>query len=264
MMEIFSSTSWIFASTLIVIPIVLVSLATLWIFRKYVSAETLRKHHDVTGFTFSIIGVLYSVILGFTVINVQDRHNQADETVRIEATMITDLYRDAAYFDSPIQMEIRSSLRHYVNYVVNEEWAHPQNLERRLNADAILQQIWKSYESIDLELDITKIWYQQTITKLDRLMDARLSREFYFRDHLSSMMWAVLLSGAVVTVCFMFFFGLDNLPMQMLMTGLLVGYLAFMLYLVYSLDHVFKGANHITPKAFEDTLVIFDRLDQLT
>lgn len=255
---------WILSSSLFVIPIVLASLAFLWFFRKRVSASTLRKHHDVTGFTFSIIGVLYSVILGFTVVNVQDRHNKADETVLTEATMIVDLYRDAAYFDPQSRSAIRTSLRNYVNYVLTEEWTHLQNQDRRLKADLILQQIWKSYEAVDLQSEITKIWYRQAIGKLDRLMNARLARELFSSDHLSSMMWAVLLSGAFITVCFMFLFGLESLFMQMLMTGLLVGYLSFMLYLVYSLDHVFKGADHISPKAFEETIMIMDRLDQET
>ncbi len=256
--------SWIFSSLLFVIPIVAISLVALYFFRKHVSVATLRKHHDVTGFTFSIIGVLYSVILGFTVINVQERHNSADKTVHTEATMIVDLYRDADYFDLPSRKSIRRSLRDYVNYVIHEEWNQPFNRERRLKADAILQAIWNSYQTVDLQKEITKIWYEQTITKLDRLMNARLAREFFSWDRLSSMMWAVLLSGAVVTVCFMFFFGLESLFMQMLMTGILVAYLSFMLFLVYSLDHVFKGANHITPKAFEETAIIFNRLDEET
>ncbi len=255
---------WILSSILVVLPIILASLLALWFFRKRIPAEALRKHHDVTGFTFSIIGVLYSVILGFTVINVQERHNSAEETVHTEATMIVDLYRDADYFDPASRAEIRNSLRNYVDYVIHEEWSQPQNETRRLKADAILQAIWNSYQAVDLQGEMTKIWYGQTVSKLDRLMNARLAREFFSWDRLSSMMWAVLLSGAIITVCFMFIFGLESLFMQMLMTGLLVGYLSFMLYLVYSLDHVFKGAYHITPQALEETAIIFDRLDQQT
>ena len=76
-------------------------------------------------------------------------------------------------------------------------------------------------------------------------------------------MWAVLLCGGAITVCFMFFFGLENFYMQMLMTSLLAGYLSFMLFLVFSLDHVFQGSPHIEPKAFQDALVLFGRLDKL-
>lgn len=264
-MNVWESSSWIFSSISVIVPIIILSLCMLWIIRKNVSLSVLRKHHDVAGYTFSIIGVLYSVILGFIVINVQERFNKANETVHIEATMIADLYRDAIYFGWKSQNAIRSTIRKYVQYVIEKEWnSFPREKSMRFKADDILQDLWKSYENIDLQNETTKIWYEQTIAKLDRLMNARLAREFYSWEHLSSMMWTVLLVGAMVTICFMFFFGLENLRMQMTMTALLTGYLAFILYLVFSLDHVFQGAMHVTPKAFEETLAVFDRLDKQT
>ena len=260
-MHTYESSSWILSSILVIIPITGLSLAVLWIIRKNVSDATLRKHHDVAGYIFSIIGVLYSVILGFTVINVQDRHNKADETVYAEATIITDLYRDAVYFDKVSLPAIRANLRKYVEYVIQKEWNHPGDQTRRMRADAILQELWKSYEGVNLQNERTKIWYQHTISKLDHLMDTRLAREFYSWQNLSSMMWTILILGAVITISFMFFFSLENLRLQMLMTSLLTIYLAFMLYLVFSLDRVFEGSTHVTPRAFEESLSIFDRLD---
>src|SRR5271155_65772 len=97
-MELFNSLSWVYSSLLVVVPSILISIFALWIVRKFVPAAALRKHHDVAGFTFSIIGVLYSVILGFTVINVQGRYNEAAESIHTEAIMVADLYRDAEYF----------------------------------------------------------------------------------------------------------------------------------------------------------------------
>jgi hypothetical protein len=261
-MALFESTPWVFTSLLIVVPSVLLSLAALWIVRRLVSPSALRKHHDVAGYTFSIIGVLYSVILGFTVINVQERYNAAVETIHTEATMVADLYRDAVYFDEMSRSAIRESLRKYVHYVIQEEWDLQSKKIWNYDADTTLQRLWQAYETIDIQNEKTRIWYEQTIGKLDRLMNARLSREFYSWEHLSSMMWAVLLVGGLITICFMCLFGLENLRMQMFMTTLLSGYLSFMLFLVFSLDHVFQGAPHLQPKAFQEVLVLFDRLDE--
>lgn len=255
------SFAWIFPSVLIIIPVTLLTLVILWIIRKTVSDVTLRKHHDVVGYLFSIIGVLYSVILGFTVINVQDRYNKADETVYTEATIMTDLYRDATYFDKASLTAIRANIRKYVEYVIHREWGFPGDEARRIKADTILQDLWKSYAEIDLQSERTKIWYKQTISKLDCLMNARLAREFYSWENLSSMMWTILILGGIITIGFMFFFSLENLRLQMLMTSLLTIYITFMLFLVFSLDHIFEGSVCVTPRAFEESLSIFDRLD---
>jgi ABC-type branched-subunit amino acid transport system permease subunit len=95
-------------------------------------------------------------------------------------------------------------------------------------------------------------------------MNARLAREFYSWQHLGSMMWTILILGAVITICFMFFFGLENIRLQMVMTSLLTIYLTFMLYLVFTLDHIFEGAVQVTPRPFQESVAIFDRLDQQT
>jgi hypothetical protein len=261
-MAFFDSISWVYTSLLFVVPSILASLLVLRWVRKKFSVSALRKHHDVAGYTFSIVGVLYSVILGFTVINVENRYNEAEETVRTEAMMVDDLFRDAVYFDEMSRSAIRASLRSYVNYVIKEEWALLPKKLWLYRGSAILENLWKSYETVDLTSVKSKIWYEQTIRKLDKLMDARLSREFYSAEHLGSMMWTILILGAIITLSFMFLFGLENLRIQMLMTALLSGYLSFILYLVFSLDHIFQGSPQIQPKAFEEILVLFDKLDQ--
>jgi hypothetical protein len=261
-MALLESTSWVFSALLVVVPSILICLIVLWIVRKTISAAALRKHHDVAGYTFSIVGVLYSVILGFTVINVQERYNVAAETIHTEAAMMADLYRDAVYFDLPSRSAIRSSLRKYVQYVIQEEWDLQRKKIWSYDADTTLQNLWNSYEEVDFQNEKTRIWYEQTIAKLDRLMNARLAREFCSWEHLSSMMWSVLLCGGIITICFMFLFGLENLRMQMLMMTLLSGYLSFMLFLVFSMDHIFQWSPHLQPKAFQNALVLFDRLDE--
>lgn len=248
--------SWILPSILIVLTVAFTSVVLLWIVRSRVSAKILKSHHDVAGFTFSIIGVLYSVILGFTVINEQERYNAADEAIHTEVTMLIDLARDAGIFPKENRDAIRKSLREYVDFVIHEEWGRGSI---QLQAQNILMKIWKEYYAVDLGDEKEKVWYQQSISKLDKLMDARLAREYGSWQRLDGMMWSLLIVGAAITVCFMFFFGIENVKMQMLMTALLSGYLAFMLFLVFTLDHVFTGVGRIKPTAFEKVIPVLEQ-----
>ena len=259
---LFSSPSWILSSLLVVVPAVLLCIGALWFVRTVFSTETLRKNHDVAGFTFSIVGVLYSVILGFTVVNEQTRYNAALETIHTESTILADLYRDAEFFPLAGTKEIRANLRKYVEYIINEEWNIRPTKQLQIGIQTMTQSLWYSYYKIDLVDEKTRIFYQQSIDKLDGLMNARLAREFSTWERLSPMMWSLLIIGALITIGFMFFFGLESLRSQMLMTALLSGYLSFILYLVFSLDHIFKGPEGIKPTAFEQVLTIFDRWDQ--
>lgn len=258
----FLYSSWVFLSLMTMIPSVIICLLILWFVRKVVSSSVLKKNHDVAGFAFSIIGVLYSVILGFTVINVQNRYIKAEENIQTEALILADLYRMAAYFPEQEKQDVRSVLRKYVSYISKEEWENVENKNIHVKAQAVMDQIWNAYYAVNPADQKTWVWYEQSIGKLDDLMNARLSRQFNSWTHLSTMMWTLLLVGAAITICFMFFFGLENIRSQMLMTALLAGYLSFMLYLVFSLDHVFKGPQAIKPSALQEVTTLFDRWDQ--
>ena len=257
-----NSPSWILSSSIIVTLSVVFWGAILWIIRKKIPIEKLKKNHDVAGFTFSIIGILYSVILGYIVVSVHERYNVAIETLHTEATIVADLYRDAAFFPSDSRDRIRTNLRQYVRYVVDEEWNLPKEKKMHIEAQKILKDLWDSYYNVRLENEKQKIWYEESISKLDSLLTARLEREFNSWEHLGSMMWSLLLSGGVITIGFMFFFGLDSFRSQMLMTALLAGYLAFILYLVFSLDHVFQGPQGVRPVVLEQLSDLFDRWDR--
>ena len=258
---IFDSPSWILSSSIIVIVSIVFWILALWYVRKKIPIDVLKKNHDVAGYTFSIVGILYSVILGYIVVSVHERYNVAIETLHTEATVVADLYRDAAFFPDESRDQIRSNLRKYVHYVVNEEWSLPKDKKMHIAAQQILKDLWDSYFNVQLQNDKQKIWYEESISKLDNLLAARLEREFNSWDRLGSMMWCLLISGAVITICFMFFFGLENFRSQMLMMALLAGYLAFILYLVFSLDHVFQGPEGVQPVVLEQLSGLFDRWD---
>jgi len=194
-------------------------------------------------------------------VNVQDRFNRSIETIHTEATVLADLYREAEFFEQPYRDELRVTLRNYVSYVLKEEWHLPKDKKMHLGAQKHFKSLWDSYYHVDLKTDNQKAWYLQSIGRLDDLMRARLEREFNSWDHLGSMMWSLLISGAVITILFMFFFGLDNLRSQLLMTALLSGYLAFILFLVFSLDHTFKGSENMSPVVMEQLSDLFDRWD---
>jgi AcrR family transcriptional regulator len=258
---LFNSPYWILSASIIVVASIVFWCGALRITRRLISIDILKKNHDVAGFTFSIVGVLYSVILGFTVVSVQERYNRSIETLHKEATVLADLYREAEFFPEDSRDKVRSTLRNYVSYVVQEEWHLPKDRKMHLDAQKILNNLWDSYFNVIIKNENQRAWYQESIGKLDDLMSARLEREFNSWDHLGSMMWSLLLSGAIITILFMFFFGLENLRSQLLMTALLSGYLAFILFLVFSLDHTFKGPEKTTPIIMEQLSDLFDRWD---
>lgn len=259
---LFGSSSWIIYCLLVVAGTILLCSAILYFVRKIIHFDQLKKSHDVVGFTFGLVGVLYSVILGFTVINEQARYNALVEAVHTEAILLGDLYEDSVYFEEKDRKAIQGSLRNYIEYVLNEEWGLDEKKHIHSKARFVIKQIWDSYYDVEIKNDKMKIWYAESISKLNNFLNARLERQFNSWEHLGSIMWSLLIVGGVITISFMFLFGLESLHSHILMISLVAGYLSFMLFLVYSLDHVFVEPQKIKPTALEQVYELFNEWDK--
>jgi hypothetical protein len=64
--------------------------------------------------------------------------------------------------------------------------------------------------------------------------------------------------GAVVTIGFSYFFGMDNLRPQLIMTALVALVLSLNLYLVIVESHPFSGNFRVKPTPFKIALELFD------
>ena len=70
----------------------------------------------------AVVGVLYAVLLASIAILALETFNHAEEAVEREASLASDLYRDAVSFPNPAATALRAELRAYGEVVVNEEW----------------------------------------------------------------------------------------------------------------------------------------------
>jgi len=226
--------------------------------RKLIGVEKLRQNHDVAGCIFGIIGLIYGVILGFTTVNVHDRFHHAQQNLENEANSLIDLYRDAAVFPSEIRDIIRNNLSSYVRHVIDIEW--PQMMKEKHitpSPPEAVTRLWNSYYQFTPTDERQKAWYTASITNLNEFSDLRHTRLFNTRFSQGSMMWTLLIGGAMVTIFFMGFFGSSSVLSQILMTACLTACIAFMLYLIFTLDAVFTGGARLEPTVLVDTLESF-------
>ena len=68
------------------------------------------------------------------------------------------------------------------------------------------------------------------------------------------MLWAVLVVGAVITIGFSYFLGVEGNRAHALMTGSLAAMIALTLYLILALDRPFAGPLRVEPDAFRIAL----------
>ena len=74
------SPLWVQTFWILILPTVLFMIGPLLV-RRYVALESLATNNEVAGFKFATVGVLYAVLLAFSIIVVWEKFNDAEATV---------------------------------------------------------------------------------------------------------------------------------------------------------------------------------------
>jgi len=94
----------------------------------------------------------------------------------------------------------------------------------------------------------------EIFSQLDHMTEARRSRLNAAEGAVPNVIWLVLLGGAVVTIAFTFFFGMESLMSQTIMAALLALLIFSELLVVIVIDRPFTGAVKVHPSALSEVL----------
>jgi hypothetical protein len=249
-------------SVLVVLPLFSIAFATVAIgvhsfLRPFVSAEKLSEEHEVAGFLMGVVGVLYSVVLGFLVGTVWTSFSTAQQTSDLEAGYVGDAFNYAGQLRDPAAREaVQRALAQYAIEVRNEWFAgyRPANnpgsaiLQRAVQATLTVPTAAKNASAANL-LEGGAI-RTALLDSLRSIGDARRLRLVQSRSRLPAGMLEALLLGAAMVIAFTFFFGVRRYVKQMIMTGLLAGSIGLFFGLVVVLSTPYSGPIQISRDAW--------------
>jgi hypothetical protein len=97
---LYAIPSWLLFLLIVGGSVGLVWLATV-LLRRVTTAPKDDRHNEVVGFIFATVGVLYAVLLAFTVIIVWEQYLGAESAVSQEGTALITVARTASSFPNP-------------------------------------------------------------------------------------------------------------------------------------------------------------------
>jgi len=231
--------------------------------RKLTDHRRLKSHHEVGGYMFSILGTLYSVVLGFVVVTVSNDTQQARVNLAAEANAVFDMYRMSDALPMKTRDEIRIDCVHYCQSVVDDEWDRMTKNEMSAVAYNSVLDLWKSLKAFNPVSQQEQAVYSSLLEDYRNLSDARRIRLATALGRVSPVLWTVLVVGAFVTIGFSYFFGMENTRSQLIMTALVALVLSLNLYLVIVESHPFTGSFRVQPAPFKIALELF-AIDKVT
>jgi Protein of unknown function (DUF4239) len=230
--------------------------------RRSVRLSTLESHNQVAGYIYSVVGVVYAVLLAFIAIVVWQQHTQVQNQIEQEANQLGDLYRNAEVFPQEVRTRLQSQIRAYGRIVVEKEWPALAKGETTPDAWAAYNQLLRAYQQFEARNDYEKLWYAKSLDQLDQLGDYRRLRLLSNRAAVPPLMWVVLLATGIITIGFSFFFGTQNSSAQALMIASLSATIGLVLFLIWALNHPFAGLVRVEPAAFRQLSKTIDQWEQ--
>jgi hypothetical protein len=229
---------------------VIAAVVGLVLVQRLVPSGLREEHNDVAGFIYAVVGVMYAVLLAFVVIAVRQDYETAKGTVEGEANELAGVYFLADRLPDPERERVQGLARSYARVVVEEEWPLMERGETSSRATSALRELRVSLQDIDASTSAGQVLYDQALTRMHQVSDARRLRLLETTEGLPVVLWVVLVGGGVVTVCFTYLFGIKNNVAHALMVAALTLLICGILFTIGALEYPFSGYSRVQPHAF--------------
>ena len=244
--------------TLIVILPTAAAVVAQALIHRWVGVERLVQNNEIAGFKFATVGVIYAVLLAFTVIAVWEKYSEAESAVAQEAGATAALFRYAEG-QEPEAKALRAALVDYLKATITAEWPKMEEESESRDVGSALTDVYRAAMALNRSGARTNADMAEVFAQLDNVTAARRTRLHLATGLVPSVIWISLFVGALLTVGFTLFFGSENLAAQVAMTGMLSLLVTMGLVVIVSIDHPFTGPIHIRPHALEAVVADFEK-----
>ena len=195
--------------------------------------------------------LLYGLIAALTAVGVWQRHSQAADTVSGEATAIASLWRDLGSYPQSQRDAMQDILRGYTEQVINQAW--PQLRRGQIPREGVewMDRLQTQLFGFEPVTESQKILHAQTVSAFNHLVQQRRQRLDAAQTRLPTVLWMVLLPGAMGCMALCLFFHVESVRFHaILLIGLAV-FLAMVLFVIFALDRPLCGDMAISPESYQ-------------
>jgi hypothetical protein len=249
---------------LFVSSITLTAVLGMIVVRRRVKLTTLHSLHQVAGYMMAIVGTMYSVLLGFVIVDAMHHMQDVREIVAAEGSGLANIFLCAEGLPPEKKTVIRTLCHQYANDVISDEW---HSLRSGLYSQKTFHgefRLWKEISTFQPSTPREELVHQQLLQQVCQMTSNHRSRVVSASHGVAPIMWLVLSIGGIFTIGFTYFFAVTNIKIQILMTAMLTMTLSLNLFLVYVFGNPMAKDFGVMPTPFQLDLVIFDNFDTMT
>jgi len=240
------------------------SVLGLYIVRILVPLETLKKNHEVAGFTFGVLGAFYGLLLAFVIVAAWERFDRANANVQEEGVALISLYRLSKGYSAPTGSDLQHAIRAYTNRLIDVEWPDMANSKFASIDDSVgTLSLWQIVATYKPEDSRRSLLLDKSFDQLSKLTEETSLRYLYSKENLPSVVWLVIYAGLFITIGFSYFFGLETFFSQALMCAVFSALLGLTILAILELAHPYQGSVVVSSQPLQYALSRMDDMDKV-
>ena len=246
---------------IIVGAFVLFSVAGLPLFRWLTAGRlhlTEEMNNDIIFFA-SAIAVFYSLTVGLIAVGVWGEYSSVEDTVSAEASAIGCFYRDITGYPDPIRGQLQSHVRGYTEFIIKQSWPAQARGEISDDATRRISDLQKDLMQFEPATTGQQLLHAEALHQFNELAGFRRKRLHAIGSGLPSVMWSVVLIGAVLTISVTYLLQIERF-VQLVLTGFLAMFIGLVVFVITSLDQPLSGPLAVESRPYQ---VVLDRLIDL-
>jgi Protein of unknown function (DUF4239) len=206
-------------------------------------------------------GLVYAVLLGLlTVATFQNTKDVQDDIGR-EASALSTIYHSTDGYPEPLRSELKAELRDYTHYIIDKDWpAHREGIVL-VGGEHRLQVIRSNLMSYEPATKTQELLHNELLRYLDAMMVSREQRLATVTAAIPSVLWYVVVIGALLTIAFLWMLHMELMP-QIILGGTSAFFLGIMIFLIYAMDHPLQGAVSVPPDSFKSVYDLVMKWDE--
>jgi hypothetical protein len=234
----------------IVVGVALGVAMLLYVVQKIIPHSIRSEHNDVAGFVYAVLGVLFAVILGFVVVDEWESLEATKINTFTEVNELGSLYWNARAMPASVGRALEKTTKDYANVVITIEWPMMGKGQSSPQATSLVYAMRDEINALPTSTPKEETLFEQSLDHVNNLAAARRERIDESGEEIPTILWIVLIIGAVLTVGYSFLFGLANFWSHLLIAAPLGVVVVLALIVIDQLNHPFSGMVAVEPDAF--------------
>jgi hypothetical protein len=219
--------------------------------RKKFTHEKLSENHTVASYVFNAFSISYGVLLAFVVYANWYDNERAQQNVSYETSYISNFYRDTRILPDSVKNVITDKLIAYIKAVKYDEWEKLSEGKTSHDAELALDDLWNTYTKIPVTQISNPYIYQISLEKLNLISQYRRMRILDMQQTTPLIIWVVLFICFAVSLGYTYFFSTKGKITHLILIATFITINVLIFYLIFVLDHPFKGNSGISSEPYQ-------------